>query len=237
MSSFISFIGGLSCKLYDDLDDNSLLHQFKNNILMEYLKGIHYMSITVLSIDDPLFFCIFYLANYMNYLTNNEAFSKDYEYSLSYSFALLFSIIDYNKIVKNSIFDYLLLFCFCFTMYFEVPVMKYFLQDCEFSYVKLIIRILLLIIVFFMYLLGTSKTVKYIFSYFIGYFGISVLVQYYSLIKNKDENKEDIKHEKEKEGEMIKDNKKEEDQPIIDKKKEIKDEKKEGDTVKDDSNK
>ena len=148
MSHFISFIGGLSAKLYDDLGDNSLLHQFKNNILMEYLKGIHYMSTTVLSIEDPLFFCIFYLANYMNYLTNNEAFSNDYEHSLLYSFLLLFFIIDYTKIVKSSIFDYLLLFCFCFTMYVEPLIMKYFLQDCEFSYIKLIIRILLLIIVF-----------------------------------------------------------------------------------------
>ena len=38
---FQAFLGGLSCKLYDDLNDNTVLKKFYNTTFMEYLKGIH----------------------------------------------------------------------------------------------------------------------------------------------------------------------------------------------------
>ena len=55
MSLFLSCLAGTSCKLYDDLSDNPFLQQFKNDTFMEFLKGIHYISFTALSIDEPIF--------------------------------------------------------------------------------------------------------------------------------------------------------------------------------------
>jgi len=192
MSLLISLLGGLSAKAYDDLNDNSLLYKFKNNFIMEYLKGVHFVTFTTISINDPLFFIVSYIANVFNYLGNNDAYSEDYENSLLYSFLLLFVIIDYTKIESNSILDILLLVCMCIAMFIEPIIMRYFLQNCEFSYSKLIARTLLLIFSFICYYIGTSKTVKYLFSYCMGYFIMSMLVQYYSLIQSTKLQDEDI---------------------------------------------
>ena len=194
MSILVSLLGGLSGKAYDDLHDNTLLHKFKNATLMEYLKGLHFITFTTVSIDDPLFFIVSYVANICNYVGNKDAFSEAYEYSLLYSFIILFGIIDYAKIQPNSIIDILLLVAMCITMFLEPVIMRHFLQNSEFSYVKLIFRIIFLVCSFVSYMLGTSKTAKYLFSYCMGYFIISVLVQGYSWIitkLTKDDDKQD----------------------------------------------
>ena len=98
---FQAFLGGLSCKLYDDLNDNIVLKKFYNTTFMEYLKGIHYISLVSVSIDDPLFFIIFYIGCFLNHLRDGDAFKEPYEHSLLYSFILLFIILDYTKITKK----------------------------------------------------------------------------------------------------------------------------------------
>lgn len=199
MSIFVSLLGGLSAKAYDDLHDNTVLHKFKNATLMEYLKGLHFITFITVSIDDPLFFIVSYVANIFNYIGNKDAFSEAYEYSLLYSFIILFGIVDYTKIQLNSVIDILLFVSMCITMCLEPIIMRHFLQNSEFSYVKLIFRILFLLCSFVSYMLGTSKTAKYLFSYCMGYFIISVLVQGYSLIitdndiKDNDIKVDDIK--------------------------------------------
>ena len=54
MSLFIPLLAGVAAKLYDDLEDNNFLQKFRNNTLMEFLKGIHYISFTSLSICSSL---------------------------------------------------------------------------------------------------------------------------------------------------------------------------------------
>ena len=103
---FLALLSGLSCKLYDDLNDNIVLKKFYNTTFMEYLKGIHYISFTVISIDDPLSFITFYLANFLLHLLgNDDAFKEPYEHSLLYSFMLLFIILDYTKITNVGLID------------------------------------------------------------------------------------------------------------------------------------
>jgi len=107
---FVAIFAGIVCKLYDDLEDNYILEKFKNSTFMEYLKGIHYICITALGIQDPLFFIFFYLGNFCNYLSNPLAFNEPYEYSLIFSFLLVVIVLDYNKITYLHIFDYFLIF-------------------------------------------------------------------------------------------------------------------------------
>lgn len=189
LSLLISLLGGLSVKVYDDLNDNIILQNFRNDTLMEFLKGFHFISFTAISIEEPLFFIISYFGNLMNYLANNEAFSEPYEHSILYSFLLLFIILDYKKITDICLLDKLLMICMCSTMFMEPIIMHYFFQNSEFSIQKMIIRSLLLICVIVYCFLSESRALKYVFSYFIGYFTFSVLVQYYSLITVKEEDK------------------------------------------------
>lgn len=186
---FIAILAGIVCKLYDDFEDNYILEKFKNNTFMEYLKGFHYICITALGIQDPLFFIFFYLGNFCNYLSNPLAFDQPYEHSVIYSFLLLVMLLDYNKITNLYIIDYLLMFILLFVNFFE-PIYERFLQNFdtnkekekkEFSYSKLYTRIFFLFASIIFGFLSKSSSTFYIYSYFIGYFFISVLIQSYSL--------------------------------------------------------
>ncbi len=179
--AFIPFIGGLSAKMYDDLSDNKLLQQWHNKTFMEFLKGIHFISFTTVSIQEPLFFIVSYLANVLNYFGNYDAYSEHYEYSLLFSFLLLFAIIDYSKITAVNLFDKILILCFCAVMFLEPILLRRFFQNSEFSLQKLIMRITLLVFAMIFYVFATSMPMKYIYAYIIGYFVFSVGVQGYSL--------------------------------------------------------
>jgi hypothetical protein len=200
-SLFISLLGGFSAKVYDDLNDNNILQKFRNNTFMEFLKGIHFISFTTISIEEPLFFIISYVANLLHHFGNDDAFSEFYEHSLLYSFLLLFIIVDYRKIRGISLLDVLLLIGLCSSMFFEPVIMYYFFENSEFSFQKLIIRIFYLITSILYLFFSTSNASKYLFSYFIGYFIFSIFVQYYSLEtikKEKEEKKEKEKGKKKK---------------------------------------
>ena len=181
MYVLLSLLAGISCKAYDDLYDNDLLKLFKNDTLMEFLKGIHYISFITISIDDPIFFIISYIANFLNYSTNNDAYKEPYEHSLLYSFMLLFIIISQKNFTNLELIDYLLLLCMCGCMFFEPLVSKFILENKEFSYNKLINRTIGLLFAICLFFLGNSKTTRNIFAYSIGYLLLSVIVQYYSI--------------------------------------------------------
>ena len=91
---------------------NIVLQKFRKDTFMEFLKGIHYISLTSISIKEPLFFIIFCIAIVLNYFGNREEYSDPYERSLLYSFLLLFFILDYKKITNICLFDKLLLLSF-----------------------------------------------------------------------------------------------------------------------------
>ncbi len=171
--------------MYDDLNDNPLLYKFKHKTFMEFLKGVHFISFTAISIHDPLFFIISYVANFLHYLGNQEGYHAAYEHSLIYSFMLLFFILDYRKITTMNRIDTLLIVGVCVTLLLEPILMRYFFKNSEFSHQKMIIRILLCILTMFTYGMATSSTVHHLFTYFIGYGVFSVIVQYYSLMKEK----------------------------------------------------
>jgi hypothetical protein len=179
--SVLSLFGGMSAKLYDDIYDNNNLNKFKNEYFMEFLKGVHFIAFSSISIEDPLFFIVLYIADILNHLANDDAFNSAYEYSLFFSFFLLFFIVDYNKITYISFIDYLLLFLICVNMYTEPIIMKYFVKNSEFSFAKLIIRSILFISSIICYTIGISKTTQNVYLYFAGYFIISIIVQCYSL--------------------------------------------------------
>jgi hypothetical protein len=211
MSLYIPLLAGVAAKLYDDLEDNNLLQKFRNNTLMEFLKGLHYIAFTTASIKEPMFFIIQYVANFLNQFANKIAWSKPYEHSLLYSALLLFVIIDYKKITYFCLIDKLLTIIFILCLTLEPIVFLFESKDSEYSSSKMKVRGVLVIIYIILYNLSKSNTLKYIMAYAIGYLIISVLVQYYSLRmeklkieieKEKEIEEKEVKKEIEKEVEV-----------------------------------
>jgi hypothetical protein len=196
MYSLIALLAGVANKLYDDLEDNTFLKKFRNNTLMEFLKGIHYIAFTATSVEEPMFFIVQYLCNIVYFFGKTEAYSKPYEKSLLYSFLLLFVIIDYKKITSFCLCDKLISIFYVFTFALE-PFMGSDSID-EYSFAKMIARLINMIIHIILYYFIRSNSLKYITAYFIGYLFISVLVQLYSLTMEKlkiEEVKEEVKEE------------------------------------------
>jgi len=228
MYSLIALLAGAAAKIYDDLEDNNLLQKFNNNTFMEFLKGLHYISFITVSIEEPMFFIIQYVANLLNQFANKEAWNKPYEHSLLYSALLLFIIIDYKKITSFCLIDKLVGIIFIAVLAFEPIVMKflYVNKDSEYSFIKLIFRCFLTLLSIILYYFSKSNTTKFITAYSIGYTLISVIVQYYSLreekIRKEIEKLKQEKDEKEKEMKEIKEMKEVKEKEEIKEIKEIK---------------
>jgi len=175
--SFAALLAGFSCKLYDDLDDNEALAFFKNETLMEFLKGVHYICFTTVSLDNSLWFIFNYIVNVGHHLTNKEAFSKPYERSLFFSFGILFLFINYRNIETITGFEYLILFLGLCGFLIEPLFNK---SECSLN--KLIHRCcFVLCFIILLFIPNMSNIIRYAFLYAIGYFLLSVFVQYYSL--------------------------------------------------------
>jgi Skp family chaperone for outer membrane proteins len=181
MSSLIALLAGAVAKLYDDLEDNNFLQKFRNSTLMEFLKGLHYISFTTLSIEEPMFFVLNYLYNIVHSFGNKEGYSQPYEHSLLYSFLLLFIIIDYKKITSFCLIDKLIILAGILMSGLEPLVFNFDSKDSEYSFGKMKGRIITMILQIIICYFSISNTTKYITSYIIGYLFISVLVQLYSL--------------------------------------------------------
>jgi hypothetical protein len=177
---WLALLSGMSAKAYDDLSDNPKLKQFKTETLMEFLKGIHYISLTALSVKDPLFFYIFVIANLLHHLTNEDGYKDPYEHSLLYSFLLVFLLIE-PPTMQLEWMDCLLAVCACSSMWLEPFLSKYLLKNQEFSVLKLATRVGMLMGTSGWLYFAKSPSMKCLISYFVGYFIVSSMVQYYSV--------------------------------------------------------
>lgn len=181
MDFAIAMLSGMSMKLYDDLNDNDMLEPFKNDFIMEYLKGFHYITFTATAISNPLFFYVNYAANILHCLTNQDGYACVYEHSVMYSFALLFVILYFKKQSHVGFYDYVLLLNLCGGCFIEPILANFLLDGAEFSYNKLYIRMFGVLYLGAHILLSTSRVTKCAFYYLMGYFIISVASQYYSV--------------------------------------------------------
>jgi Skp family chaperone for outer membrane proteins len=187
-----SFIAGLVAKMYDDISDNEKLYKFKNEFLLELLKGIHYIFFTIISLKEPFFLLISLLANVLNLLSNYQAFNKPYEFSLVSLFLLVFFIdytnvnfINYINVIKKCIY-------FCLALFLE----PYFIKE-EVSVMKLCVRTIVLIYcIFFSLFLDSNEPFDiYLLFYIIGYILFSVIVQFYSLYIHKEDDDNKLEQE------------------------------------------
>lgn len=174
-----SFMAGLCAKLYDDLTDNPLLTQLSSPLILEYLKGVHYILFTILSLQEPMFWFIIYVANVIHFVINPSSYELPYEKSLLYSALLFFCFIKTFRVDFSAI-DYLFICGFILGVSLEPLI-----TPKEYSLLKLCSRTTLTWGCLFCTLFSSSTIIKFIFLYWAGYFGCSSIVQFYSLYKDK----------------------------------------------------
>jgi hypothetical protein len=174
-----SFLGGSACKIYDDFNDNpNFLNFKKKHELMEFLKGIHYITFTAVSINDPMFFIINYVANFGHHLTNKYAFADPYEHSLLFSFLVVLLFIKFKKLQSFKKLDIYVFVIITISIIIEPFIVKPVL---EVSVEKLLMRFLAIFNILIFLLLDISPSVRFLLLYALGYLLFSVISQYYSL--------------------------------------------------------
>ena len=177
-----SLIAGMACKIYDDLKDNPLLKKYRNKTFMEALKIVHAMAFTIISLKDSTFYYFFCLSIVFNAISNPGAYSNPYERSMLCIYPLLFFYMKPPTLITNNELKYIL--SFLATNWFEG-----FLCQEEFSYLKCANRLYFCMACSIMFYRSTSPTLKHLMIYFIGYFGVSFCVQFYSIRKAKNKDK------------------------------------------------
>lgn len=171
----IALVAGIACKVYDDIVDTDIK---VSDVMKESLKGIQWMFLAILSVNDFNFTLLMLLSNVAHHLTNKEAFSMPYERSLLYVYPILlllsFHTREYLNIYSMSIFIFIILWC-CIEPLIIIE---------NISYKKIISRFLgilfFILLLLYNYSYISSSIIKFVY-YYIGYLATSTLFQLYML--------------------------------------------------------
>ena len=214
--SFLSFLIGVIMKIYDDLNDNNLFEYF--NILKEkdyinhFLIGVFYICLTISAFKQPVLFLgntIYFVANMF---FDKKEFDHPHEFTcLILSILLTLYLLFFENLIGNT-FDvlkkiYLILcdknkyiYLITFTIINIIIIyIEYLLLNNEYSYKKLILRILFLttnIILFVITKNILPNIIIYSLLYLIGYYLISCIFQV--ILIRKDIIEKSLKKEKKK---------------------------------------
>jgi hypothetical protein len=130
MDYLYAFLGGLLCKIYDDLNDNSMI----GGHVQELLKGSQWILLTLLSYNDFNFALFNFIANGMNAANNWKEWNHSYETSLL-CLTPLFLLISFSSRSTLTIYDLIYICIWFITMYVEPLIVTE-----EFSNRKLYLR-------------------------------------------------------------------------------------------------
>jgi len=182
MDYIVPLIGGISCKLYDDLYDNNIL---SNEVFKECLKGIQWVSLALMSYNDFNFTVIAMIANGANAIFNNDGWNNPYETSLLFVYPIFLLISYSTRKAINLIEIFYLTFIFFGMMWDPIVITE------EYSHRKFIQRVL----VFMSSIIGLAGGLYFNISmsfikltlYSTGYFLTSSIFQLYMLEKDNDD--------------------------------------------------
>lgn len=176
MDTLLPVLGGILCKVYDDLNDMKLLTSDRLN---EILKGSQWMILTLVSIHDFNFSILLYFIHYVNSIMVPSEWSNPYESSLLYIYPILI-LLSFQTRTYASAAD-TLVFLGLVTLFAIEPL----LITEEISYRKLFFRvgcscIGLLVILFSSHYRVSSSIIK-IMWYLVAYSTTSLFFQGYQL--------------------------------------------------------
>jgi hypothetical protein len=176
MDTLLSILGGILCKVYDDLNDMKLLSSDRLN---EILKGSQWIILTLLSIYDFNFSILLYFIHYVNFIMIPSEWSNPYESSLLYIFPILI-LLSFQTRTYYSALDSLV-FLGLVTLFAIEPL----LIAEEISYRKLFFRVgcscLGLLVILFSSHYKVSSSIIKIMWYLVGYSTTSLFFQGYEL--------------------------------------------------------
>ena len=191
MEYLFALVGGVSAKLYDDIVDEGFE---VSDTIKESLKGIQWITLALISINDFNFTIMNYIKNVLNHLGNSEAYKNPYEFSLLLVYPI-FLVLSFHTIQYPNLM-YILGFLIFSTGMFIEP----FIIVENVSYRKMIIRLIMACLCIGVFILWNSlKISENLFEPYLnlratpsllkiclyagGYFLTSAIVQYY-LIKS-----------------------------------------------------
>ena len=105
MDILLAVLAGISSKLYDDLNDMNIMTSDKVN---EVLKGLTWVLLTLVSINDFNFSILFYVINLGNSIVNSNEWKSPYESSLLYVYPILL-ILSFHTRAYLTVADTLIL--------------------------------------------------------------------------------------------------------------------------------
>ena len=174
MELAVAFVGGASAKIYDDIVDDGIP---VSDVVKESLKGVQWMSLTALSLNDFNFAAFMYLMTLLHYFTSPDSFSNSYEFSLLLIFPVLF-LLNYKTITYFKPID-----CILFVGLTIAALVDHIWLDENISNRKFVIRTCELIggigLLVASYYLQMSVFIQKIISYTVAYLLLSSLFQLY----------------------------------------------------------
>jgi hypothetical protein len=114
MEYLYAFLGGLLCKVYDDLNDNGMIGEHAQEIL----KGSQWIILTLLSYNDFNFALFDFIANGLNAANNWNEWNHPYETSLLW-LTPLFLLVSFSSRSILTIYDVIYISVWFTTMYLE----------------------------------------------------------------------------------------------------------------------
>ena len=215
---FLCFLVGVIMKLYDDLNDNNLFEYF--NILKEkdyinhFLIGVFYICLTISAFKPPVLCLGYNLFFVANMFYDKKAFDNPFEFTcLIISILLTLYLLFFENLIGNT-FDVLkkiyvilcdknkYIYLITFTIIdIIITYIEYLLLNNEYSYKKLILRILFLTTTIILFVITKNilpNIIIYSLLYLIGYYLISCIFQVILIRKDKIENLLKIKKRKQK---------------------------------------
>ena len=199
----LSLLAGISCKLYDDIQDNPNLLSLNNSYINEMLKAVHYILVSIISINYPWFYVLLsslHISQYgeaiYNIIKNKEwkasSYENPYEFIGLLTYIILFGIILYPRYAVNINYnsDYIILAITLIASFAESASTNE--KTHEYSYKKLFIRIALCILtIYLLVAIEKSQDTRIFILYILGYLLLSVIVQTYSLYRTRRETSTD----------------------------------------------
>lgn len=166
-----AFLGGVSCKLYDDLYDNNLI----SNTIGEVLKGSQWILMTLLAHNDFVFAAFIYAINGLNAVNNWAEWDHPHESSVLLLFPI-FLVISFSTRFVPNIYEWFYIAVFVLCMSLE-PL---FIKE-EYSTRKIALRSVLVVgLTAGIYagpIFGISPSILKVSYYSLGYAIVSVCFQ------------------------------------------------------------
>lgn len=143
--SVLTFIAGVLCKIYDDLNDNDLFTGtvfFKNkDYINEFLKGMHALLLGYISYDYIYPMMLFTVLNVLLFVSDSTAFELPYEFSGLIASVLFTIFLVINNLSElKSILNYNIIFMVIAYMGLTHLFDTILFKNVEFGYKKLAVR-------------------------------------------------------------------------------------------------